>query len=188
MAQYRFMKDNNLLSLHIPAGCTDVMQTCDTVANKPFKVGIKAAFREYLYIEHDLWKIKFPDKESWGQWNPKFTMGTLKKKIAGFVSVAMDTLMTPVMKICIADAFARDGRLTIIRIEECQTLAATRGPNIEGLSVIDSIEPEIRGEVIHLIRIELSLFLKIQKTRIQITAMLKRVKILQQFKRNSTIT
>ena len=70
-------------------------------------------------------------------------MGTLKKKIAGFVSVAMDTLMTPEMKICIADAFARDGRLTIIRIEECQTLAATRGPNIEGLSVIDSIEPEI---------------------------------------------
>ena len=115
-------------------------------------------------------------------------MGTLKEKIAGFVSVAMDTLMTPEMKICIADAFARDGRFTIIRIEECQTLAATRGPNIEGLSVIDSIEPEIRGEVIHLIRIELSLFLKIQKTRIQITAMLKRVKILQQFKRNSTIT
>ena len=33
-----FMKANNLLSLYIPAGCTDVMQTCDTVANKPFKV------------------------------------------------------------------------------------------------------------------------------------------------------
>ena len=29
-----FMKANNLLSLYIPAGCTDVMQTCDTVANK----------------------------------------------------------------------------------------------------------------------------------------------------------
>ena len=37
----RFMKENYLLSLYIPAGCTDVVQTCDTVANKPFKVGIK---------------------------------------------------------------------------------------------------------------------------------------------------
>ena len=49
-----FMKDNNLLSLYVPAGCTDIMQTCDTVANKLFKIGIKAAFRDYLYIEHDL--------------------------------------------------------------------------------------------------------------------------------------
>ena len=39
-------------------------------------------------------------------------MGALKEKITGFVSVAMDTLRTPEMKICIADAFARDGRLT----------------------------------------------------------------------------
>jgi hypothetical protein len=43
-----FMKENNLLSLYIPAGCTDVMQTCDTVANKPFKVGLKAAFPDFF--------------------------------------------------------------------------------------------------------------------------------------------
>ena len=54
------------------------------------------------------------------------------------------------MKICIADAFARDSRLTIIRSEERQTLAAIRGLNIEGLSVIDGIEPEIPWQVIHL--------------------------------------
>ena len=57
--------------------------------------------------------------------------------------VAMETLKTPEMKICIADAFARDSHLTIIRCEERQTLAAIRGLNIEGLSVIDGIEPEI---------------------------------------------
>ena len=105
-----FMKDNNLLSLYIPAGCTDVMQTCDIVANKPFKVGIKAAFWDYLYIEHDLWKTKLSDKEARGQWNPKFNMGALKEMITGFVSVAMDTLKTPEMKICTAVAFARDSR------------------------------------------------------------------------------
>ena len=34
--------------------------------------------------------------------------------------------------------------------EERQTLAAIRGLSIEGLSVMDGIEPEIPGEVIHL--------------------------------------
>ena len=61
----------------------------------------------------------------------------------------MDTLKTPEMKICIADAFARDSRLTIIRSEERQTLAAIGGMNIEGLSIIDGIEHEIPGEVVH---------------------------------------
>ena len=40
--------------------------------------------------------------------------------------------------------------LTIISSDERQTLAAIRDLNIEGLSVIDGIEPEIPGEVIHL--------------------------------------
>ena len=61
----------------------------------------------------------------------------------------MSTLKTPEMKICIADAFARDSRLTIIRSEERQTLAAIGGLNIEGLPVIDGIELQIPGEVIH---------------------------------------
>ena len=123
------------------------------MAYKPFKVGFKAAFRaafrDYLYIELDLWKTKFPDKEARGQLNPKFTMGALKEMITGFVSVVMDTLKTPEMKICIADASARDSRLTIIRSEERQTLAAIGGMNIEGLSIIDGIEHEILGEDIH---------------------------------------
>ena len=57
-------------------------------------------------------------------------MGAVKEKIMGFVSVAMDSLKTPEMKICIADAFARDSRLTIIRSEERQTLAAITVLNI----------------------------------------------------------
>ena len=40
--------------------------------------------------------------------------------------------------------------LTIISSDERQTLAAIRDLNIEGLSVIDGIEPEIPGVVIHL--------------------------------------
>ena len=43
-----FMNNNNLLSLHIPADCTD------TVAKKPFKVVLKAAFRDYLCGQHSI--------------------------------------------------------------------------------------------------------------------------------------
>ena len=42
-------------------------------------------------------------------------MGALKEKIAGFVLVAMDTLKTPEMMICIADAFARDSLAEDVR-------------------------------------------------------------------------
>ena len=55
----------------------------------------------------------------------------------------------PEKSICIADAFARDSRLTIIRSEKRQKLADTGGLSVEGLSVIDGTELEIPGEVIH---------------------------------------
>ena len=66
-----FMKENNLLSLYIPAGCTDIMQTTDTVAYIPFKVGLIAAFQEYLFVEYNKWISLNPDKETIGQWYPK---------------------------------------------------------------------------------------------------------------------
>jgi hypothetical protein len=77
-----------------------------------------------------------PDKETRGQWNPKFTMGALREKITGFVSVAMDTLKTPEMKTCIAEAFARDS-------DERITLVALGGLNVQG---IDGVEPEVARE------------------------------------------
>lgn len=138
------MAENNLCSLYIPAACTDVMQTCDTVANKPFKVGLKGAFRNCLHKEYAAWKRKFPDIEARGQWNPKFTMGTLKQEITGFVAVGMDALKTPAMKICIADAFARDSRLTIIRSAERKALVVFDG----GPEAIGGDEAEIPGEII----------------------------------------
>ena len=97
------------------------MQTCDTVANKTFKVGIRAAFRDCLYAK---WVALNPDSETRGQWNPKFTLGALEEKITGFVSVAMDTLKTPAMKICIANSFATDGRFALNRSNDRQALAA----------------------------------------------------------------
>ena len=61
----------------------DGMQTCDTVANKPFKDEIKAAYRDYLCVEYDLSKTKFPDEEAEEQFHPKFTMSGSKGKDNG---------------------------------------------------------------------------------------------------------
>ena len=62
-----FIKENSLLSLYIPAGCTDIMQTTDIVANIPFKVGLKAAFQDHLFVEYNKWISLNPDKETRGQ-------------------------------------------------------------------------------------------------------------------------
>ena len=143
-----FMNSNNLLSLYIPAGCTDVIQTCDTVANKPFKVGLKAAFRDFLYIEHEKWEAANPDKEARGQWDPKLTMGALKEKITGFVTVGMDAPKTPEMKISIANAFARDSRFAIIRSAERQEQAGLEALEDLALAIMEGDEPEVPGEAI----------------------------------------
>ena len=76
-------------------------------------------------------------------------MGSLKENVMGFVSVAMDVLKTPEMKISIAKAFAVESWLTIIRSEEGQILAAIGVLDIEGLAVNGDMEPEISGEEIH---------------------------------------
>ena len=77
----------------------------------------------------------------------KFTLGALKEKITGFVSVAMDTLKTPVMKICIANSFATDGRFALIRSYDRQALAALGGLTIE-VDHMSGVEPENSGDVI----------------------------------------
>ena len=67
------------------------MQTCDTVANKPFKVGIKAAFRDYLFegMPNGLLLILTARQEGSGMRGSLWVLA-LKEKITGFVSVAMD--------------------------------------------------------------------------------------------------
>ena len=111
----KLMSQNNIFSVYILAGCKDVMQTCDTVANKPFKVGLKAALKYNFYDELNKWLALNPDKETRGVWDPKVNMSILEERINSFVNISMDTLKTPEMKICIANAFARDSRFTKLK-------------------------------------------------------------------------
>ena len=56
-----FTKDNNLLSLYIPAGCADVMQTCDTMASHS-RSDLKPLFEP-------LFKITFTSNMTYGRPN-----------------------------------------------------------------------------------------------------------------------
>ena len=124
------------------------MQTCDTVANEPFKVGMKAAFRGYLFEEYAKWVVLNPESGTRGQWNPKFTLGALKEKISGFISVAMDTLKTPEMKICIINASATDSRCALIRSDDRQSMAALGDLTIYKVDQMNGDEPENPGDSI----------------------------------------
>ena len=61
----------------------------------------------------------------------------------------MDTLKTPEMQICIANAFARDSRYTIIRSEERAALVALQAMNFEEPYNPVGIELEVAFEHIN---------------------------------------
>ena len=47
-AVLNFMKDNRIASLFVPAKCTDEIQECDVIINKPYKDGVRQAFRDHV--------------------------------------------------------------------------------------------------------------------------------------------
>ena len=42
-------KKHKIAVVFVPARYTDVMQECETVVNKPFMSGLKAAFRDFIH-------------------------------------------------------------------------------------------------------------------------------------------
>ena len=133
----------NLLRLHhiaplfVPAGCTDIMQECDTVLNKPFKCKVRDAFRNYL---DDQFQKHIQSGLDPVLWEPKLTLGHLKPHISKFVQHGIAGLSTPEMKVVIQNAFANDGYFNLMRSEEWQLKA-----QIE-LDAITAAGAEAEGE------------------------------------------
>jgi hypothetical protein len=71
----KLMQLHNIYALYVPASCTDIMQECDTVVNKPFKNGLKAAFRDHL---HKLFTKYIERNGVPAEWKAKLSMGELK--------------------------------------------------------------------------------------------------------------
>ena len=110
------------LPLFVPAGCTDIVQECDTVTNKPFKSGVKGEFRDHLH--RDLEKLCRDNPESRpSEWAPNLSMSGLKPLVVSFVEAGLRALETPEMKATTTKAFAEDGRFREIGGEETQSAA-----------------------------------------------------------------
>jgi DDE superfamily endonuclease len=88
----KLLEENRIKVSFVPAKCTDEFQECDTVVNKPFKTGMRAAFRDFIHADFDNFQ---GDKATW---SIKLTMGNLKEHILDFVrqvsiqSVPLSTL------------------------------------------------------------------------------------------------
>ena len=106
------MKSHNILPLFVPAGCTDLMQECDTVVNKPFKHAVKLGYKNHL---DGLFQIFLDGGNNAALWQPKLTLGALKPFITAWVALGIQALKTPEMKVTIRNAFANDGLFTAIR-------------------------------------------------------------------------
>ena len=106
------LKAHNILPLFVPAGCTDVMQECDTVVNKPFKNAVKTGYRDHL---DRLFQIFIDGGNNSAFWQPKLTLGALKPYITSWVALGIQALKTPEMRLTIKNAFANDGLFSVIR-------------------------------------------------------------------------
>ena len=114
------LKKNHIHPLFVPAGCTDAMQECDVVVNKPFKNAVRKAFRDHL---DNLFQVHRAKNLPLNTFSPKFTMGALKPFLTGFVAQGIQALKTPEMRDCIRNASAKDGLFAQMRSDEMQLSA-----------------------------------------------------------------
>ena len=130
----------NILPLFVPAGCTDIIQECDTVMNKPFKNAMRSEFRDHLHRSFHEFCQNNPDRRP-SEWAPKLKMSDLKPLMVSFVEAGLRALQTPEMKQTIITAFAEDGRFAKIRGVEMQLQAVT-----EMMTELDAINLPVGEE------------------------------------------
>ena len=138
----KYLKDNFIAPLFVPAACTDAMQECDVVVNKPFKAAVRNGYRDHLDQLFQVHKAKgLPVIE----FSPKLTMGALKPYLTSFVEKGILALKTPEMKACIQNSFAVDGCFRQMRSPEMQLAAgiarALEEAHVEeNVAIIENVE------------------------------------------------
>ena len=132
------LKKHRIVPLFIPAGCTDIMQECDTVVNKPFKNGVRNGYRDHM---EEMFQEHLRNGKDPTLFAPKLTMGALKPFLTGFVRRGIEALKTPEMRETIKNAFARDGLFTRIRSPEMQLTV-----QLAGIDIARKVVPDVANE------------------------------------------
>ena len=113
------------------------MQECDTVVNKPFKSGLKAAFRDFIHHDFNCYK---GDKKEWAI---KLTMGKLKPHIVSFVETGMHAIRSEEFSSVIRHAFKKHGMFEEIRGPVRQLMAATDAMSLDHVPVEDEVNEKV---------------------------------------------
>ena len=129
------MKKHNIVPLFVPAGCTDMMQECDTVVNKPFKNGVRNGYRDHM---EELFQAHLRGGQPAVLFAPKLTMGALKPFLTGFVQRGIEAIKTPEMRAAIRNAFASDDLFIYIRSAEVQLSV-----QLEGVDLMNMFTPDV---------------------------------------------
>jgi len=127
-----FCAENQVALVFVPAQCTDVLQECDTVVNKPFKTAMKTAFAKHT---HEILDEYLRNGGVLAQFKMKLTMGVMKPYMYSFVDSGVKALRTPEMKQTIASAFVRDGRYQIARAAATVTITEPENFDLSTLAV-----------------------------------------------------
>ena len=129
-------------------GKKKLSQECDTVVNKPFKVGMKSNFSDRLHQSFNKFRSDNPDKRPC-EWAPKLKMSDLKPQMVRFVEAGLAALSTPEMTQTIIKAFQADGRFAKMRSPEMQLemQAEIAMEMLEALVFVpDGVEEEAQNE------------------------------------------
>lgn len=113
-----YLEQRKIKSLYVPGKCTDALQECDTVLNKPFKSGCKDGFTAYLhqlFDDHCTKNVGMSVADIVGSFRPALTVGKLKPMLPSFVSSGLNKLTTPEMSVTIRHAFAVHGHFKEMR-------------------------------------------------------------------------
>jgi hypothetical protein len=145
------METHFIVPLYVPANCTDVIQECDTVVNKPYKNGLKTAFRNYMHSKFNEYVQMNPDNRA--GWKADLRMSTLKPLITDFVLAGVAVLRTPDMSETICNAFVNHGEFAQMRSAARQEEAraaralAAPGPGIAVPAEEEVDEDDAEGDI-----------------------------------------
>ena len=96
-----------MIPIFIPAGCTDIHQVGDVVANKPYKNGVTNAFIEYASRQYEEWNRTKANDDDCFRLN--LSIGVMKPVIPRFVTRGLDALKTNDMRAAIKRSFYENG-------------------------------------------------------------------------------
>jgi hypothetical protein len=139
-----YMEAEHMLPLFVPAKCTDVLQEMDIVVNKPFKVGMKSAFRDYL---HQQFNECIGAGGTADSFRPKLGMTQLKPQMVHFVETGMSSLRTPEFAATLRNCFAENGCVAEMR-RRASLLTAAAAINPIDQYTTDDFAAFTRGHLI----------------------------------------